>query len=550
MSPGTHMKRALAIFAVLAAVVILAVAPLWGETAPSPAKSAPANEVPHQTAPVTLGRSPVFSVQGYHALTAQERAARIEERIAKIVDDVAIRTDAITSVDSGDTTDVMAGERFIMSVYDNDARPFGVTRQELATTYAGKLRAAVEQYRTERAPKNIMHGFALSVIALAVLLTVLLLIRMLFRRMLAAVEAAKAHSIKFQKFEILRLEQVKALSVGVIRGVRFVVVLVLFYLYLHLTLSFFPWTRPFSGEILHYLLVPLKTMEGGIVGYIPNLIFLLVLVIVTHYVIKFMRLLSEEVEKGNITFPGFYPEWAKPTFKIARFIFIAFIAVVAFPYFPGSQSPAFKGISIFLGVLLSLGSSSTVSNIIAGLDMTYRRAYLKGDWIKIGDLIGEVTRMRLLVTHLRTFKNEEVVFPNALLLNSHVTNFSFLARERGLILHTSVTIGYSTPWRQVHAFLLQAAEQTPGLLRNPPPFVLQTALDDFYVRYELNAYTETPQHMLNIYSDLHQNIQDAFNEFEVQIMSPHYVLDPRSPAIVPKEHWYKPPAKTPGEDSD
>jgi len=180
--------------------------------------------------------------------------------------------------------------------------------------------------------------------------------------------------------------------------------------------------------------------------------------------------------------------------------------------------------------------------------MTYRRAYRKGDWIKVGDLIGEVIRMRLLVTHLRTFKNEEVVFPNALLLNSHVTNFSFLALERGLILHTAVTIGYNTPWRQVHAFLLQAAEQTPGLLRDPPPFVLQTALDDFYVRYELNAYTDAPQEMLNIYSDLHQNIQDAFNEFEVQIMSPHYVLDPRAPAIVPKGRWYEPPAKMPDEE--
>lgn len=543
------MKRAAYLLSVLVAVMILA-APLWGETAPPSAKGAPTKEVPPKTAPVMLGRSPIFSVPAFHALSAEERAARIGERITKIADDLSIRTDAITSADSEETTDVIAGERLIMSIYDSDARPYGATRQVLAKLCADKIRTAVEKYRTERTPKNIMNGALLSVVATLVLLTLLVLLRILFRRLQAAVEAAKAHSIYFQKFEILRSEQIETLFVRVVRGVRLVVVLVALYLYVHFILSFFPWTRPFSGEILHYLLVPLKTMEWGIVEYIPNLIFLVVLVFVTRYVIKFMRLFSAEVEKGNITFPGFYPEWAKPTFKIVRFLFIAFIVVVAFPYIPGSQSPAFKGITIFLGVLVSLGSSSTVSNVIAGVDMIYRRAFLKGDWIKIGDLIGEVIRMRLLVTHLRTFKNEEVVFPNALLLNSHVTNFSFMARDRGLILHTSVTIGYSTPWRQVHAFLLQAAERTPGLLCNPPPFVLQTALDDFYVRYELNAYTDAPQEMLTIYSDLHQNIQDAFNEFEVQIMSPHYVLDPRSPAIVPKEHWYAPPAKSPGSDAD
>ena len=542
------MKRAAYLPIIMLAVLITAPL-LRGATDPPPAKDAQVKEAPPATAPVMLGRTAIFSIPGFHALTAVERAARIGERIEKIADDPAIGADSIKTVDSDVSTDIVAGDRAIMSVYDSDARPFGVTRQELASACAGKIRVAVAQYRQARAPKNIMHGIILSAVVTAVLLAILLLVRFLFRRALAAVEAGKAHSIKFQRFEILRLEQVKALLTGTIRGVRLVVVLLLFYIYVHLILGFFPWTRPFSGKILNYLLVPLRTMKDGIIDYIPNLIFLVVLSVVTSYLIKFMRLFSEEVEKGNITFPGFYREWAKPTYKIARFAVIAFAAVVAFPYFPGSQSPAFKGISIFLGVLLSLGSSSTVSNIVAGLDMTYRRAFLFGDWVKIGDLIGEVTRMRLLVTHLRTFKNEEVVIPNSVLQNSHVTNYSSLAREQqGLILHTAVTIGYNTPWRQVHAFLLRAAEQTTGLLRDPAPFVLQTGLDDFYVRYELNAYIDDPREMLNIYSDLHQNIQDAFNEFEVQIMSPHYVFDPRSPAIVPRERWYEPPARPPGEE--
>lgn len=540
------MKRTVYLLAVLVAIVVLA-APLWGESAPSQAKSAPVKEAPVKTAPVMLDRVVIFSVPGYHALTAEERSARIGERIEKIADDLTIRADAITSVDTDVSSDIVAGERVIMSIYDADARQFGVTRQELARRVSGDIRVAVEHYRQARTPRSITRGIIVSVAATLVLLGALLLIRVLSRRLQAAVEAGGARSIRFQKFEILRLEQVRALLTGLLRAARLIMVLVFIYLYVHVVLSSFPWTRPISGELLHYLVVPLRTMEGGMIGFIPNLIFLVVLVFVTHYVLKFMRLFAEEVERGNIAFSGFYPEWAKPTFKIARFLVIAFAAVVAFPYLPGSQSPAFKGISIFLGVLLSVGSSSTVSNIIAGLDMTYRRAFLKGDWVKIGDFTGKVTRMRLLVTHLLTFKNEEIIVPNAVIQNSHVINYSSLAREHGLILHTSVTIGYSTPWRQVHAFLLQAAERTPGLLRDPPPFVLQTALDDFYVRYELNAYTDTPEEMLNIYSDLHLNIQDAFNEFEVQIMSPHYMLDPKSPALVPKSRWYEPPAKPPGE---
>ncbi|HTP66580.1 MAG TPA: mechanosensitive ion channel family protein [Geobacteraceae bacterium] len=541
------MKRAAYLTVIMLAVLITAL-PFLGATDLPPAKEALVKEALPATAPVMLGRTAIFSIPGFHALGADERAAKISERLEKIADDPAIRTDAIKTDEGDVSTDIEAGDRAIMAVYDSDARPFGVSRQELATACADKIRLAIQQYRQARLPQNVMHGIVLAVIATAVLLAVLLLVFFLFRRALAAVEKGKTRSIQFQRFEVLRLDQVKALLTGSIRGVRLIVVLLIFYIYAHFLLGCFPWTSPFSGQILNYLLVPLKTMKDGFIGYIPDLIFLVVLAVVARYLLKFMRLFAVEVEKGNIAFPGFYREWAKPTYKIARFLVIAFVAVVAFPYFPGSQSPAFKGISIFLGVLFSLGSSSTVSNVVAGLDMTYRRAFLIGDWIKIGELTGEVTRMRLLVSHLRTYKNEEVIIPNSVIQNSHVTNYSSLAREQGLILHTSITIGYSTPWRQVHAFLLEAAAKTPGLLREPAPFVLQTALDDFYVRYELNAYTDEPREMLNIYSDLHQNIQDAFNEFEVQIMSPHYMFDPEAPAIVPKERWYEPPAKPPREE--
>ena len=217
--------------------------------------------------------------------------------------------------------------------------------------------------------------------------------------------------------------------------------------------------------------------------------------------------------------------------------------MVAYPFIPGSDSGVFKGISIFLGVLISIGSSSVVSNIVAGYALIYRRAFRIGDRVRINDIVGDVKEMRIQVTLLHTIKNEEVIIPNSVMINSHIINYSSLARENGLILYTTVTIGYDTPWRQVHAMLIMASEKTTDLRRDPPPFVFQTSLDDFYVRYQLNAFTDKPQDMVKIYSDLHQNIQDAFNEYGVQIMSPNYVRDPDQPKLVPKDQWFIPPAK-------
>jgi small-conductance mechanosensitive channel len=245
---------------------------------------------------------------------------------------------------------------------------------------------------------------------------------------------------------------------------------------------------------------------------------------------------------GTVQIKGFDPDWALPTFRILRLLVIVFALVVAYPYVPGSQSEAFKGISILVGVIFSLGSSSAVANVIAGYTMIYRRAFKVGDRIKIDTIIGDVTEMRLQVTHLRSPKNEEITIPNSTILSSSVTNFSRLAREQGLILHTTVGIGYETPWRQVEAMLLEAAQRTPGLLRKPAPFVLLLSLDDFAVTYELNVYCDQPQESLNLYAALHRNILDLFNEHGVQIMTPAYMGDPATPKIVPRDQWFAPPA--------
>jgi small-conductance mechanosensitive channel len=293
------------------------------------------------------------------------------------------------------------------------------------------------------------------------------------------------------------------------------------------------------------LLTPVLTFAWGLLGTIPNLVMIALIVVATRYVLRLARFFFSAVRDGRIKLAQFDPEWADSTYKIARVLIIAFAVVVSYPYIPGSESPAFKGVTIFLGVLFSIGSSSFLANIIAGYSMTYRRAFRVGDRIKVGDLEGDVTQVQLMVTRLRSIKNEEFVIPNSLILTSNVVNYSALASERGLILHATVGIGYETPWRQVESMLLMAAQRTLGLLRQPPPYVLQKSLGDFAVTYELNVYCDTPSVMDQLYTELHRNILDVFNEYQVQIMTPAYIADPAAPKVVSRDQWYAAPAEPP-----
>jgi len=248
----------------------------------------------------------------------------------------------------------------------------------------------------------------------------------------------------------------------------------------------------------------------------------LIICLVTSYLLKVNHYIFDEVREGRLTVRGFYPDWAEPTAKLVKILIIAAAAIVVFPYLPGSNSPAFKGISVFLGILLSLGSTSAVAHGVAGTILTYMRAFQVGDFVRIGNDTGEVVEKTLLVTRICTQKKEVVTIPNGTVLGGVVVNYSAEARQKGVIFHTTVTIGYNAPWRKVHDLLLAAALATDDVLHDPPPFVLQTALNDFYVAYELNAYTAKPSEMLHTYSVLHQNIQDRFNEAGVEINSPHY----------------------------
>ncbi|MEW5905726.1 MAG: mechanosensitive ion channel domain-containing protein [Elusimicrobiota bacterium] len=339
---------------------------------------------------------------------------------------------------------------------------------------------------------------------------------------LSAWAASAVRDVKLQQVELLPAERITEWLLFLLGALRVLLTLVLVYLYLPVLFSFFPWTRGLAGELFGYVLRPLKELTFSALGYIPDLIFVAVTVVCVHYFLRFLYTIAREIARGRIVFKGFYPDWAVPTFQIARFMIWAFTLVIVFPYLPGSDSPAFKGVSVFLGVLFSLGSSSAISNAVAGVIITYMRPFKRGDRVKIVDTVGNVMEKTLLVTRVKTVKNEHVTIPNALVLGSHIVNYTAQAEGEALILHTSVTIGYDVPWRRVHELLVSAARASEGVAAEPAPFVYQTALNDFHVSYEINAYSEKTDGMAAAYSSLHQNIQDKFAEAGVEILSPAY----------------------------
>jgi small-conductance mechanosensitive channel len=308
----------------------------------------------------------------------------------------------------------------------------------------------------------------------------------------------------------------------VLKLVKFFLILIIVYALLPLGFSIFPSTEDIALKLIGYVLDPIKAFGRALVDYIPQLIAIIVIILIARGFIRLFKYLSNEIRQERLQIDGFYPEWAHPTYNLLKVFIIAFAFVSIFPLIPGSGSDVFKGVSVFFGLLISLGSSSAIGNIIAGLVITYMRPFQIGDRVRIGDATGDVIEKTLLVTRLRTIKNEDVTIPNSSILTGNTFNFSSNAKENGLILNASVTIGYDVPWRKVHAMLIEAAERTGELLKEPKPFVLQTGLDDFYVNYQINCYTEKAEISASIYSELYGHIQDVFAEHGVEILSPHY----------------------------
>jgi small-conductance mechanosensitive channel len=502
------------------------------------------------TAPVQIDGYDLFKVRGASSQPAEKRAAAIAQRIRDAADDPAVRAEALTIAPEPVGLGIRAGDRLLVYVSEPDARIESVTPAVLAEFHRRQIAEAIQRYRLERTPEHLLKSLALSAVATVLAVGALLLAGWLVRRLDGYLERRYRARI-----EMLSEKLGSAMNVGrgsmlrtlqsAIRTLRFIVFIAIAITWLDVVFGQFPWTRWLSANIADLLLRPLATIALGIADYIPKLLFLVVLAFVTRFGLRLLRLYFDALERGTVELVNFEREWALPSYKIIRTLVLGVALVMAYPYLPGSGSEALRGLSVFAGLLLSLGASSSVANLIAGYLATFGRVFRIGDLIEIGEVRGVVTQVRLLTTRVRTVRNEEVTIPNATVMSSSITNFSALARERGLILQTEVGIGYEVPWRQVHAMLLEAAKRTPGLLTDPAPFVWQRSLGDFAVTYQLSAYKAEADQLLATYSALHQNILDVFNEHGVQIMTPAYEGDPEIPKIVPREQWFQSPAQPP-----
>jgi small-conductance mechanosensitive channel len=538
----TRCKRPFSRRFLLIGVQLLVLGVASAQTPPAPpAPTPPATAV---GAPVIVdGRTLFYVPSRMFTFSPEDRARAIAERVQFLSRQTTSRIEAVRVVEDETTSQIVSEDLIIATVTEGDAQAAGKPRQELAQDYAQNIRTGALALRQQYSLRTILLGALYSLLATVALVVIFkLLISGLdkFKRKLTAWRGVYIRSIRIQKLELLPAARITAMLHLVGHVATVVLSVVLIYVYLTMVLNFFPWTRGYAAVLLGYVLSPLRIVGRGMVGYLPSLFFLLVIVVVSYYATRVVKFFFTEVAKGTLALPGFYADWAMPTYKIVRLLILAFTLVVAFPYLPGASSPAFQGVSLFFGVLFSLGSSSAISNVVAGVVLTYTRAFQLGDRVKIGDTIGDVIEKTLLVTRVRTIKNVEISIPNAMVLSSHIINYSYSAQAQGLILNTTVTIGYDAPWRTVHQLLIDAALATENVLPDPKPYVLQTALNDFYVSYEINAFTDQPNLMARTYSDLHQNIQDAFNKGGVEIMSPHYSsLRDGNQTAIPEENLPK-----------
>jgi small-conductance mechanosensitive channel len=500
------------------------------------------------TALVELDGRPILRVRGVAGLSAVDRARVIKDRIIEFARDRDVPVGTLSLEESPLGTAIVAGGKPLLVVSDADSALEEMDRQTLARVTREILVERVKTWRAERAPEVRWRNAALAAAATLLLGVFLWIVSRVTRRLREYVRtriASRVRSVGVQSFEFVKARHLQALAQSAPGFAFWVVVVAAIYTYLDFVLKLFPATRVLGEGLFSLVTDPLQTLGLGFLDQLPNLIFLVVLAFVVRYLLKLMRLYFEAIGRGALRFENFDAEWSLPTYKVLRLFVVILALVVAYPYIPGSDSAAFKGISVMLGVLFSLGSSSVIANVIAGYTMTYRRAFRTGDRIKVGEVMGEVVDSRIQVTMLRTPKNEMVVVPNSEILNTSLINYSTLAKTQGLVLHTTVGIGYETPWRQVEAMLLMAAARTEGLLREPPPFVLQKSLGDFCVVYEINAYTDSAARMPQLYSALHSNILDVFNEYGVQIMTPAYEGDTPDPKLVRPGDWYAAPARPP-----
>lgn len=455
----------------------------------------------------------------------QARAAAVTKRIQKLADEYYFGKDSLQLIPEEQDINIVFGENIIISISDEDALHMNTNRRQLAEQYKNQIVNAVIQYKKSTSFRSMLRQSTLALLLMVMLALTIYLSNKSFgllRKKITEQKGKRINGIRFRQYSFMNEKQHAELLFTLTSFARLVVPFLLIFLVLPLFFGIFPATKKFADIIIGFIKTPVLGILQSSLNYLPKLATIIVMITIFSFVLRGLRFFKKEIEKGALKIPGFHTDWANPTYQIVRVLVYAFLLVAVFPYLPGSGSPVFNSVTIFLGALFTFGSSTSLGNIISGLALTYMRSFKDGDRVKIGDVTGDIVEKNLLVTRVRTIKNEVISIPNSNVLNNHTINFSKDAPDRGLILHTTITIGYDVPWKTVQALTLKAALATRLIETEPAPFIYQTSLDDFYVSYQVNAYTRSPNNQASIYSELHQNILDQFNQAGVEILSPHY----------------------------
>lgn len=456
------------------------------------------------------------------AASPQDRAANISKQIRKLYDNQLLEIDSIIVVHQENTEDIIYKDIIIASISKVDAKIANKDAQLLATEYQQIIKAEILKAKEENDVVKQLGKVALVLLIISITWFLIWIIAKAYHRFLIYVESRKEKWFKdlaYKEYTFITVSQEMTVIKKLIQLSRWIIYIAIIYFSLTIIFGFFPFSREWTDTLFTLVWSPFNVMLTGIKDYLPHLFSLLVIAFVMKYVNQFFKYIFCEIENGKLTITGFHKEWAMLTFNIIRFLLIAFTLILMFPHLPGSSSDVFIGVTIFIGLLILLGSYSAVSNIIAGMVITYMRPFKVGDRVKLGKTTGDVIEKTLLITRLRTQNNEIITVPNSTILIGNTINYTALSQKEGLIIHTTITIKYDVPWPQVHKALEEAANKTQLLMKNPKPFVLQTKLDNSYVEYQINAYTKEVSKQATIYSTLHQNIQDSFKESGIDLVS-------------------------------
>ena len=498
--------------------------------------------------PLTLANRTIFKFRASLGdYSSEERCAAADARLHSVLGKAKTVLVTTQAVPNGIQVCLDGKPLFVVTPGDINSIS-GATVESTAARSAATLRQAVFEINAITSLDQLAKAVALALLITGLFVLVVWLtgkIRMWLQIRITRLAAVKTENVKSRELRRVGLKSFVAVMRAVMNLVSWLFIAFAAYTWIIQVMRCFPYSRPW-GEYLHHQIFTVELSLGrSLVAALPGLVVVVVIVLVTRMVVQVLTNFFDAVEAGDVRTHWLDAHTASTTRRIVVFFVWVAAVVVAYPYIPGSTSLAFKGVTVFAGLVISLGSTSLVNQIASGLILIYSRAYRTGDYVRFGETEGTVIGVGIFSTYIRTIKNEEVHIANSVLIGAATKNFSRLAESEGLLLPTRVTIGYHTPWRQVEAMLLEAARRTSGVLPEPKPFVLQITLSDFFVEYELNARLETPDQRVNVLARLHANIQDVFNEHGVQIMSPHYLSDPAKPHVVPKSDWFLPPAKPP-----